>query len=267
VPSGLERRGQKSFDHFPHALGLGIGHFQIDLGEFGLAIGAQVFVAEAAHDLEVAVEAGDHQYLFEQLRRLRQGIERSRLHAAGDEIIARALGRGPCHERSFDFEESLRRKIAANRDRNFVAQFDVLLHGIAAQIDVAVLEAHFLVGENGIAGEKRRLLRFVEDAQLFRDQLDFACGDVLVERVGGALLDLANHGDHVLASQLAGLFVNGRITLLVEHDLRHAGTVADIHKDEVAQVAAAVHPSHEHGLLAGVGGAQSATAVGALQIA
>jgi hypothetical protein len=50
----------------------------IDLGELGLAVGAQVLVAEAAHDLVVAVEAGNHQQLFEQLRRLRQGVELAR---------------------------------------------------------------------------------------------------------------------------------------------------------------------------------------------
>jgi hypothetical protein len=33
---------------------------EIDLRELGLAIEAQVLVAEAAHDLEVAVEARDH---------------------------------------------------------------------------------------------------------------------------------------------------------------------------------------------------------------
>ena len=32
-------------------------HLQVELGELGLAVGAQVLVAEAAHDLEVAVEA------------------------------------------------------------------------------------------------------------------------------------------------------------------------------------------------------------------
>jgi hypothetical protein len=47
----------------------------IDLGEFRLAVGAQVFVAEALGDLVVAVEAGHHQQLLEQLRRLRQRKE------------------------------------------------------------------------------------------------------------------------------------------------------------------------------------------------
>ena len=41
----------------------------------GLAVGAQVLVAETARDLVVAVHAGHHQQLLEQLRRLRQGVE------------------------------------------------------------------------------------------------------------------------------------------------------------------------------------------------
>ena len=57
--------GQKPFHHFPHAFRLRIRHFQIDLREFRLAIGAQIFIAEAAHDLKIFVEAGDHQDLFE----------------------------------------------------------------------------------------------------------------------------------------------------------------------------------------------------------
>ena len=47
----------------------------VDLRELGLAVGAQVLVAEALDDLVVAVEAGHHQQLLEQLRRLRQREE------------------------------------------------------------------------------------------------------------------------------------------------------------------------------------------------
>jgi hypothetical protein len=46
--------------------------------------------------------------------------------------------------------------------------------------------------------------------------------------------------------------------LLIEHHLRDAGAVAHIEKDEVAVIAAAVHPAHQHHRLAGVGGTQFA---------
>ena len=47
----------------------------VHLRELGLAVGAQVLVAEAARDLEVAIHARDHQDLLEHLRRLRQREE------------------------------------------------------------------------------------------------------------------------------------------------------------------------------------------------
>ena len=50
-------------------------HLEVDLRELRLAVGAQVLVAEAARDLEVALEAGHHQQLLELLRRLRQRVE------------------------------------------------------------------------------------------------------------------------------------------------------------------------------------------------
>ena len=63
---GLPRRGQKAFDHGEDRLRAREADLQIDLRELGLAVGAQVFVAEAAHDLEVLVEARDHQDLLEE---------------------------------------------------------------------------------------------------------------------------------------------------------------------------------------------------------
>ena len=66
-------------------------HLDVDLRELGLAIGAQVLVAEALDDLEVAVEPADHQDLLEDLRRLRQRVELARVHAARHEVVARAL--------------------------------------------------------------------------------------------------------------------------------------------------------------------------------
>ena len=55
--------------------------------------------------------------------------------------------------------------------------------------------------------------------------------------------------------------------LLVEHDLGDAGAVAEIEKDEVAVVAAAVDPAHQNHLLAGVGGAQVAAKMRPFKIA
>ena len=161
-----------------------------------------------------------------------------------------SISKKPCAER-----------YVANGQRNFVPQLDVVLHGIAPQIDVAVLEPHLLIGQHGFAGEKRRLLRLVEDAQLLGDQLHLAGGDVLVYGVCNPLLGRARHGDDILIAQRFGFLVDRRIALFVEHNLSDTATVANIDKDEIAEIAPTVDPAHEHGLLARVRRTQCAAHV------
>ena len=82
-------------------------HLDVELGELGLAVGAEVLVAEAAGDLEVAVEAGDHQKLLVELGRLRQGVEMARVHPAGDQEVAGTFGRAPAQDGRLDLQEAL----------------------------------------------------------------------------------------------------------------------------------------------------------------
>ncbi|OPZ60577.1 MAG: hypothetical protein BWY87_00389 [Deltaproteobacteria bacterium ADurb.Bin510] len=83
----------QAFGQFHDVVAFDEAHLEVDLGEFGLAVGAQVFVAEALDDLGIAVEARNHQELLEQLGRLRQGVELALADAAGHQVVARALGR------------------------------------------------------------------------------------------------------------------------------------------------------------------------------
>ena len=69
-------------------------------------------------------------------------------------------------------------------------------------------------------------------------------------------------GPHLFALQVA---VGGQ--LLVEHDLRDAGAVAEIEKDKVAVVATPVDPAHENHLLPSVGGAHVAAKMRPFKIA
>ena len=116
--------------------------FDIDLRELGLAIRAQVFVAETLHDLVVAVEAGDHQQLLEKLRRLRKREKVTRMHARRHQIVARAFGRRAREHRRLDVDEAFAVEELAHRHRRAVAQAQVLLHLRAPQIEKPVLEAH-----------------------------------------------------------------------------------------------------------------------------
>ena len=74
------------------------------------------------------------------------------MHAAGHQVITRPLRRGAGHKRSLDFKEALAGEILPDGQRNLMAQFDVELHLLAAQVDVAVFEAHLFIQRSGFAG-------------------------------------------------------------------------------------------------------------------
>src|SRR3546814_18989973 len=83
-------------------------HLEVELVELARrAVGAAVLVAKAGRDLEVAVEAGDHQKLLEHLRRLRQRVELARVQAARHQVDARALGAAYGEDRRLDLTETL----------------------------------------------------------------------------------------------------------------------------------------------------------------
>jgi hypothetical protein len=116
VGQARERRGNRvarhlgqahhqRFHHLEDALLLRKGHLQVDLGELRLPVGAEVFVAEATHDLEVLLKSADHEQLLEDLRRLRQRVELPALHAARHQEVARAFRSTAGEERCFDFQE------------------------------------------------------------------------------------------------------------------------------------------------------------------
>ena len=79
----------------------------IDLGELGLTIGTQIFVAETLGDLIVATKPVDYEQLLEQLRRLRQGEEVAGVGTARHQIVASTFGRRAAEDRRFDIEEAV----------------------------------------------------------------------------------------------------------------------------------------------------------------
>ncbi len=87
----VEQAGHHAFADVHEVFLAHKGHFHIDLGELRLAVGPQILVPEAAHDLIVAVETGYHQQLLEQLGRLGQGVELAGIDTAGHQIVPGAF--------------------------------------------------------------------------------------------------------------------------------------------------------------------------------
>ena len=77
----LEEVFRESLEGVDDVVLLDVGHFAVNLREFRLAVGAQIFVAETLDDLEVAIHTGHHEQLLERLRALGQCVELAGIHA------------------------------------------------------------------------------------------------------------------------------------------------------------------------------------------
>jgi ribosomal protein S18 acetylase RimI-like enzyme len=248
----VERLAEDVADHaLEHRADLFLGQeagLDIDLRELGLAVGAQVLVAEALGDLVVAVKARHHQQLLEQLGRLRQREEVAVMHAAGHEVVARAFRRALGQHRRLDVDEAVLVQELADFHRDAVAQHQVVLHVGTAQVQHAVrqtgrLAEVFFVDLEG-DGHRR-----VQHLDLVAEHLDLAGHEVGVLGAGRARAHLADDLEAVLAADVFGdLEAVGAVG--VADDLDQAFAVAQVDEDDAAMVAAAVGPAHQgHGLV------------------
>ncbi len=139
-------------------------HLEVELGELGLAVAAEVLVAEAAGDLEVAIHPGDHEELLELLGALRQGVDRPRLQARGDDEVAGALRGALDEDRRLDLDEAVGLVDAPDLRYELRAQEEATQHRLAPDVEVAVLEADRLVdGRVRLVDVEGRRLRLGED--------------------------------------------------------------------------------------------------------
>src|SRR5208337_5684963 len=109
-------------------------------------------------------------------------------------------------------------------------------------------------------------LAVVQNAELVGDDLDLAGGDVLVHRVGVAQLDMADGSHHKFGAHRGCFVVHLRAGVGGDDHLGDAAAVAQVEKNEIAEIAALVHPSHERNFGTGVGGAQFATHMSTFQV-
>ena len=164
-------------------------------------------------------------------------------------------------DRRLDLQKSLSAQALANGPRNLMPQPEVALHLHAPQINVTVFEPRFLVLDGLFRRRKRRQPRVVQNPQLRRLNLHLAGRHLGIDRILVAQPHFAHRGHHVLRPHLLALEMPVRRQLFIQHHLRNAAAVAHIQKDQVAVVAAPVHPAHHNHLFACVRGAQFAAHV------
>ena len=220
------------------------GHLNVDLRELGLAVGAQILVAEAAGDLEIAVKTRHHQQLLVQLGRLGQRIELAGMHAAGHEVVARALGRGLDEVGRLDVDKAVLGVVVARDLGDAGAREDILLNVGTAQVEIAVGEAKLGTDIAVLLNRKRRGLRGREDAQLMHGNFDFAGCHLRVDCSLAAGADRALGKQDVLTAHRKRAVEHFLVGLFVKCELQNAAAVAQIDENERAEVTLALCPAH-----------------------
>ena len=261
----LEHAGQHRLDRREHVVLRHEAHLEIELVEFaGRAVGARVLVAEAGRDLEIAVEARDHDQLLEHLRRLRERVELARVHPARHQIIARALGAAGRQDRRLELGEALVDHPPPDRSDHRRAQQHVGVQTLAAKVEVAVFEPDIL-GIFGIAGDRHRQFRGGRlDVDGACDDLDLAGRQLRVHHVGRPGNDLAGHRHHRFDAQR---FEGAKHRAVgVGDDLGNPVMVAQIDEQQPAMVALAVDPARQPHRVPDVGGAQLGAAMSAVGV-
>ena len=180
------------------------GHLHVDLRELGLPVRPQVLVAEAPGDLEVPLEAGDHEDLLEQLRGLRQRVIASRMQTGGHEVVARPLWGGLRQHRRLDLEEASLVEDTPGLEGKAVTQFHRALHGRPAEIDVAPAQARLLARRGRFIHRERRGLALVQQLQPLDHQLDLPGREVRIDVARSSQRHRPRHRDDVFVSQLHG---------------------------------------------------------------
>src|SRR5689334_2446 len=235
-------------------------HLDIELVEFARrAVGPGVLVAEAGSDLEIAVEARDHDQLLELLRRLRQRVELPRMEPARHQEVAGAFRARGRENWCLELEEPLRPHAAAQTVDDRTPPDDVAVEALAAQVEKTIAQTDvfgiFLVAEH----RQRQLGRFRKDGYFRGKDLDLAGREL---GVVGALRPwpaAAGNLDHPFRAQHLGDGESGRIR--IHHDLGDAVMVSEIDEFQAAMVTHAVDPAGEANVASRIGEPQLAASV------
>ncbi len=229
-------------------------HLQVQLGELRLAVAAQVLVAVAAGDLEVAIDTTDHQQLLELLRALGQGVHATGLESRRDDEVAGTFRRALDQRRRFHLYEP--RPVVRLPDRldHPRAKHQPLRHRLAADVEIAVPEPQDLVDRGvRIVDVEGRRLRLRQDAHLQAAKFDRAGRQPGVLRAGQPRCHLTDDLDHELATDATADLVCLRRVVAVDDDLGDPVPVAQVQEDQLPVIPAPVDPA---------GQARAATRVG-----
>ena len=226
-------------------------HLAVHLREFRLAVGAQIFVAETFHYLEITVETGHHKQLLERLRTLWERIELSGIHTAWHYEIACTLGSRTNQERRLYLNELLSIKEIADKNSHAMTQLQVLPHYGTPKVQVAILHSQVIASVSIVLDCEWRSERRTQHIKLRSNDFDVTGRHLGVLTL--PLTDLTLHLDAIFTSKTIGGITECLICRFVENQLRDTIAVAQIDEGHASHLTRALHPSGKDDLLATVG--------------
>ncbi len=262
LPNSLEQLGHQLLDRPEDVLLLDEAHLDVELVELARrAVGAGVLVAEAGRDLEVAVEAGDHQQLLELLRGLRQRVELARVQPGGDQEVAGALGGGRGQDRGRHLVEAERRSSCGGCEA-MTAERSMMLRCMRSR---RRSRKRYSSRRSSLTPSSALIVKGSGSAA---PSTSTSATSTSISPVGSSGLtlsapradDLAVDPDDGLLGQRAEGLVGGGAG--AGDELHETVVVAQIDEEDAAQVTPIVQPAAQPDVGADVGGAELAAGVG-----
>ena len=247
--SAFEDVSNQAFHQFEDFVHFHEGHFHVQLGEFGLTVSTQVFVTEATCDLEVSFHTGNHQKLFEDLRRLGKCIEFAGVYTAGNQIVACAFRSGFGEHRGFDFKEVTGIQVIAHQFGYFMTENDVTLHFRTTEIQVTIFQAQVFIGVDVVLNVERRSFSSIQYFDFFCHYFDSTGSNVSVNSCFVAESHFTGNFDYVFVADVFCNFEASTCSVRVSYNLYDTATVAQVNENQSTMVTAFCYPTTQYYLL------------------
>ena len=253
-----------TFVHCLYVNFVNICHFYVNLCKFRLTVSTEVFVAEAACNLNISVVAGKHKQLFVNLWRLWQSKEFARLHTGWNNVVTCAFRCGFHKHRCFDFDKVVFVIIVTNCTHNFVTNDKAIVHFASSQIEITVFKFKFVLNIDIIFDFKRCCFCFGENLELVNLHFDFACRNVRVCFFSEHNCTFCHNNK--FCTEHFCFFQSLFITIVAKVELYNAFCVANIAEHNCTKVSNFCNVTCYCHFFANIGFAQSNGVVGSSQI-
>ena len=242
------------------------GQFHVHLCKFRLSVCTQVFVTEAFCNLVITVHTGNHQQLFVQLRGLRQTVEVTGMHTAGNQIVSGTFRCGFAQNRCFDFQETFVVQEGTESLYHLMTQNNVLQLARSSQIQVSVFQTQIVFDCDVVFNLERCCFRFRQDTQFRSNDFDFPCFHVRVDIAFCSSGYNTAYSQCVLTANGFSFFKNFfGCGIAVDGNLYQTCSVTQSDEDQLTQVTATLYPPHNGHFLTNHGFIDMATHVASFQ--